>query len=76
LAHGIAETQPFVDGNKRTALAVMLTFLGVNGFAVVASQRSLASWMIRLSDDLDSDGLADLIRDSLRAAEIQLHADD
>jgi prophage maintenance system killer protein len=27
LAHGIAETQPFVDGNKRTALVAMLTFL-------------------------------------------------
>ena len=27
-AHGIAETQPFVDGNKRTALVAMLTFPG------------------------------------------------
>ena len=27
LAHGIAETQPFANGNKRTALVAMLTFL-------------------------------------------------
>src|ERR1700689_684997 len=30
LAHGIAETQPFIDGNKRTALVTVLTFLDVN----------------------------------------------
>lgn len=33
LAHGIAETQPFVDGNKRTALVAMLTFLEINAAA-------------------------------------------
>ena len=31
LAHGIAEGQSFVDGNKRLALVAMLTFLEVNG---------------------------------------------
>ena len=34
LAHGIAETQPFVDGNKRTALVAMLTFLELNGYTL------------------------------------------
>lgn len=32
LAIGISQNQPFVDGNKRTALAVADTFLGANGF--------------------------------------------
>jgi death-on-curing protein len=36
LAHGIAEGQQFIDGNKRTALIVMLTFLEVNGWHVEA----------------------------------------
>lgn len=35
-AFGIARNHPFVDGNKRTALVVSLTFLLVNGLAVTA----------------------------------------
>lgn len=31
LAFGIARNHPFVDGNKRTAVAAAATFLGVNG---------------------------------------------
>ena len=35
-AFGIARNHPFVDGNKRTALVVSLTFLLVNGFKMTA----------------------------------------
>lgn len=35
-AFGIARNHPFVDGNKRTALVVSLTFLLVNGLKVTA----------------------------------------
>jgi death-on-curing protein len=42
LAHGIAEGQHFLDGNKRTALVAMLTFLEINGFRLKASDRELA----------------------------------
>lgn len=35
-AFGIARNHPFVDGNKRTAFVVSLTFLLVNGLAVSA----------------------------------------
>jgi len=31
LAYGIAKNHPFVDGNKRTALVAMRTFLVLNG---------------------------------------------
>jgi death-on-curing protein len=62
LASGIAETQPFVEGNKRAALAAMLTFIAVNGFALNTSQEQLAEWIIRLSANLDDEGLAALIR--------------
>jgi death-on-curing protein len=35
-AFGIARNHPFVDGNKRTALVVSLTFLLANGLKVTA----------------------------------------
>ena len=34
----ISENQPFIDGNKRTAGMVMLTFLKLNGLDPVASE--------------------------------------
>lgn len=33
-AYHIAENQPFLDGNKRAALAAALVFLELNGFSV------------------------------------------
>jgi death on curing protein len=65
LAIGIAETQPFVEGNKRAALAAMLTFIAVNGFELNASQEQRADWIIRVSAGLDADRLAALIRGAL-----------
>jgi len=32
VAFGIARNHPFVDGNKRTAIAAAVTFLGLNGW--------------------------------------------
>jgi prophage maintenance system killer protein len=49
LAHGIAEGQYFVDGNKRTALAAMHTFLVTNGFEIQASQPQRAQWILDLA---------------------------
>ena len=46
----------------------MLTFIAVNGFELDASQEQLADWIIRLSADLDTSGLADLIRNALVTA--------
>lgn len=62
LAHGIAEGQPFIDGNKRTALVAMLTFLEANDLAVRRSDPDLAEWIIRLSAGTTPEGLARLIR--------------
>lgn len=50
LAYGIAEKQPFIDGNKRTALVAMLTFLEINGSRVRATDPELAGWIISLND--------------------------
>ena len=36
LMHSIATSHPLIDGNKRTAWALMITFVLLNGFEVVA----------------------------------------
>jgi death on curing protein len=68
LAHGIAESQPFLDGNKRLALVAMLTFLEANGYRVDATDPELADWIIRLSADLTPEQLAEAVRPRLAAA--------
>jgi death-on-curing protein len=35
-AYGIATNHPFIDGNKRTALVVAVTFLRINGVSLSA----------------------------------------
>lgn len=42
LCVGISQNQPFVDGNKRTAMAAMRVFLQMNGYAIVAEPLSIA----------------------------------
>ena len=67
LAHGIAEGQPFVDGNKRTALVTMCAFLAANDLGLAVSPGRLAAQVYRLSDDLSAEGLATWLRESLVA---------
>jgi death on curing protein len=64
LAHGIAESQSFVDGNKRLALASMLVFLELNGWLVEASDDQKASWMLDLAYGLTVETFADRLRES------------
>ena len=40
-AFGIAANHPFIDGNKRTALVVTLTFLEINGIEISAAQEDI-----------------------------------
>ena len=68
LAHGIAETQPFIDGNKRTALVAMLTFLELNGYRVNAEDSELAGWIIGFSRGISPHETAELIRSRLMRA--------
>jgi death-on-curing protein len=48
-AFHIAENQPFVDGNKRTALNAALVFLGLNGWEVDDPEGELYEAMIGVS---------------------------
>ena len=49
LAHGIAESQAFIDANKRLALVAMLTFLEINGHSIESSDPDLADWLLSFS---------------------------
>jgi death-on-curing protein len=63
LAHGIAETQPFLDGNKRTAEITMTTFLELNGVWLDrVTEDQLADWMLGLAHGLAPEELARRIR--------------
>lgn len=62
LAHGIAESQTFIDANKRLALVAMLTFLELNGLHVEAPDPTLAAWIVGLSAGMTPERLAELIR--------------
>jgi death on curing protein len=46
---GIAKNHPFVDGNKRTALASMIVFLGLNGLDLDAPQEEAAAIILSLA---------------------------
>jgi death-on-curing protein len=61
LAHGIAEGQQFIDGNKRTALIAMLAFLEVNGWRVEASDSELAEWILSFSVGATPETVAQLL---------------
>ena len=42
----LARNHPFVDGNKRTALAAALVFLGLNGFTVEADDDAVTGLVV------------------------------
>ncbi len=70
LAHGVAEGQYFLDGNKRTSLVALRTFLAINGYDVEASQEERAAWIISLSEGTSIEQLADRLRRVLRVQPI------
>ncbi|MBX3289843.1 MAG: type II toxin-antitoxin system death-on-curing family toxin [Acidobacteria bacterium] len=62
-AFHIAENQPFLDGNKRTALVAALAFLDLNGSVIVDPERKLYSMLIDIANRAaDKSDLADLLR--------------
>lgn len=46
---GIAKNHPFVDGNKRTALASMIVFLGLNQLELDAPQEAATAIVLSLA---------------------------
>ena len=48
LAESLARNHPFVDGNKRMALACLRTMLKMNGFQVVCSQEAKVALILKI----------------------------
>lgn len=65
-AFGIVRNHPFLDGNKRTALATCRAFLFVNGYAIEATQDEKASQILTLAaSEITEDEFADWLRSRL-----------
>ena len=64
-AFGIARNHPFVDGNKRTSLLALYTFLGVNGIDFVVAEADAAAMILALAaGEVSEESLARWIRDN------------
>jgi death-on-curing protein len=53
LLHSLVMNHAFLDGNKRTAFAIMSHFINLNGFRISASQKEI----VRFCISVDNDGL-------------------
>jgi death-on-curing protein len=68
-AFGIARNHPFVDGNKRTAFASIMVFLGLNGIDFdVPPEAATAVIFGMAAGEIGEDGLARWITDNLPGA--------
>jgi death-on-curing protein len=63
--YGIARNHPFIDGNKRTALLAIYTFLGVNGVDFIVPEADAAAMIVSLAaGEIGEESLARWIRDN------------
>jgi len=61
IGYHMAESQAFVDGNKRAALDVALTFLAINGFEIEDEEMELYDAMIAIAEKrMSKEQIADL----------------
>jgi death-on-curing protein len=64
-AYAIARNHPFVDGNKRTSLLALYTFLGINGIDFVVPEAMAAAMIMSLAaGEVSEESLARWIRDN------------
>lgn len=65
-AFGIAKNHPFLDGNKRTALVVSVTFLNLNGYDIDATPAETYAAFLGLAEGtVSEDELAEWFRKRL-----------
>jgi death-on-curing protein len=68
----IAEAQAFVDGNKRTAAAAMLTFLEINGYHLDQTDDQIADMFEQLGEDrIDQAGFFAWVRQHVTAKPLE-----
>jgi death on curing protein len=63
--YGIARNHPFIDGNKRTALLAIYTFLGVNDVDFIVPEAEAAAMILSLAaGEVSEESLVRWIRDN------------
>ncbi len=64
-AYGIAMNHPFVDGNERTSLLALFTFLGINGIDFIVPEADAAAMILALAaGEVNEENLARWVRDN------------
>ena len=64
-AFAIARNHPFVDGNKRTSLLALYTFLGLNGIDFIVPEAEAAAIILALAaGEVSEESLTRWIRDN------------
>ena len=64
-AYAISRNRPFVDGNKRTSLLALYTFLGINGVDFVVPEAMAAAMILSLAaGEVSEESLTRWIRDN------------
>jgi death on curing protein len=64
-AFAIARNHPFVDGNKRTSLLALYTFLGLNSIDFIVPEAEAAAIMLALAaGEVSEESLTRWIRDN------------
>lgn len=62
---GIVRNHPFVDGNERTALLAIYTFLGINGVDFIVTEADAAAMILSLAaGEVSEESLSRWIRDN------------
>ena len=60
---GLVKNHPYRDGNKRIALLAIATFLGINGYDLIATDAEVVTKILALADSrVSEEELADWIR--------------
>jgi death-on-curing protein len=63
----LASYHPFVDGNKRTAVATAARFLYKNGYELSVSQEDMVAFTVRVVEDgLEVDAIAEWLEENSR----------
>jgi death on curing protein len=67
-AYGLARNHPFIDGNKRTALLALYTFLGLNGIEFDVPEPEAAAMILALAaGEIDEPALARWVGAGMKA---------
>ena len=70
--YGLSTTQGFMDGNKRTALAVASIFIRKNGWRLTITEKLMYLVAIAVArGELDRDGLAYILRTHMEELEAE-----